>query len=368
MSGTSLDGIDGVVLELSKPGRMRVSEHVHRPFDASLRDELMALQRRGTDEIHRSALAGNALARAYSDVVGALLDKAKLPALAIQALGAHGQTVRHQPGLHDGTGYTTQLLQGALLAELTGVDVVCDFRSRDVAAGGQGAPLVPAFHQAAFGREDVTTAVLNVGGMANISLLKPDVEPLGFDTGPGGALLDLWCSRHRGMPFDRDGAWAASGTVDDGLLRTFLDEAYFSLPAPKSTGRDLFDSTWLDARLAAHGHPVASVDVQATLSELTAASAANAALGLAPEAAALIVCGGGARNGDLLMRLRRRIHAQQPDMEVTTSDTLGLPAEQVEAAAFAWLAHRFMMRQPGNVPAVTGAKGLRVLGALHPAR
>ncbi len=352
MSGTSLDGVDAVLADVSPSGAMAVQAHAHRPFPSALRDELLALNRSGPDELHRAALAGQALARLYADTVG---DLGPLP--PVRAIGAHGQTVRHRPDL----GYTLQLLNPALLAELTGVDVVADLRSRDVAAGGQGAPLVPAFHRAVFGRPGGEVAVLNLGGMGNLSLLHADGRTLGFDTGPANALLDAWIARHLGLPYDTGGAWAAQGRVQDSLLQALMAEPYFSLPPPRSTGRDLFDLPWLLRRPEVQAF--APVDVQATLAELTAWSVAESLMAHQPGATELLVCGGGAFNGDLLARLRRRL----PGLRVVGSAERGLPPMQVEAAAFAWLAAQFVRRQAGNLPAVTGAAGPRVLGALYPA-
>lgn len=358
MSGTSLDGVDAVLVDIAPDGALSLRGHVHRPFADELRDELLALNLPGTDELHRASLAACGLARAYAAVVDALLRGASVGPTEVRALGAHGQTVRHRPD----AGYTRQLLDGALLAEATGIDVVCDLRSRDVAAGGQGAPLVPAFHAAVFGRAGEPRAVLNLGGISNLTLLQSGRPVTGFDCGPANALLDGWCQRHRGTPFDDDGRWAAGGRVDEALLATLLAEPYFDLAPPKSTGRDLFHLGWLEARLAARPG-LAAVDVQATLAALTVESVARALERHAPASAALFVCGGGARNGLLMHRLAERL----PRLRVSTTDELGVPVDQVEAAAFAWLAHRFCERQPGNLPEVTGARGLRVLGALYPA-
>jgi anhydro-N-acetylmuramic acid kinase len=363
MSGTSLDGVDGVLVEWpDDTGRgMQVLAHRHRRFDPHLRDELLALNRPGPDELHRAALAANALARDYAAVVQALLAATGLAAPDIAAIGAHGQTVRHRPREFDGTGYTVQLLQGALLAELTGMAVACDFRPRDLAAGGQGAPLVPAFHAAQFGRPGQALAVLNLGGIANLSLLDEHGGVRGFDCGPGNVLLDLWCTRATGQPFDRDGALAAQGRVDAPWLATLLaGEPFFHRAAPKSTGRDLFDADWLDARLAGHATTPAA-DVQATLSELTSQTCAAELKAHLPQAERLLVCGGGAFNGDLMRRLARAL----PGVAVQSSAQAGLPPDQVEAVAFAWLARARLRMEPGNRPDVTGARGLRVLGALH---
>ena len=363
MSGTSLDGVDGVLADYAT-GAGQVLAHASCGFDAPLRAELLALNSPGgTDELHRAALAANALARSYATVVAQLLAQARVPATAVAAIGAHGQTVRHRPQLFDGTGYTLQLGNPALLAELTGITVVADLRSRDVAAGGQGAPLVPAFHQGVFGRGGQTVLALNLGGIANLSVLRADGSVLGFDCGPGNALMDLGCERHTGRPVDRDGAWAASGQVDAALLATMLREPFLAAPAPKSTGRDLFDEAWLARMLGPDASTRRPQDVQATLTELTAAAAADALLAMAPRTAVLRVCGGGARNGTLMRRLAARL----PGVEVGDTGSAGVPPDQVEAVAFAWLARAHVQREPGNLPAVTGARGSRVLGALYPA-
>ncbi|MFZ5526674.1 MAG: anhydro-N-acetylmuramic acid kinase [Pseudomonadota bacterium] len=366
MSGTSLDGVDGVVADIATDGTWQgVRAHAHEPFDAALREELLALNRSGPDELHRAALAAQGVSRAYARVVARLRQAA--PDQPIRALGAHGQTVRHRPEL----GYTVQLLAPALLAELTTVDVVADLRSRDLAAGGQGAPLVPVFHQAVFGHPDRAVAALNIGGIANVSVLNPGQPPRGFDCGPGNVLMDLWCQRHAGQPYDKDGQWAASGRIHEDWLALALADPYFALPPPKSTGRDLFHAQWLEGWLqrcqALTGgdtaSPTALADVQATLCELTARSSADAVRGQAPQASELIVCGGGAFNGQLM----RRLQALLPGVAVASSATRGLPPEQVEAAAFAWLAWAAVNRCPGNDPAVTGAAGPRILGAIYPA-
>ncbi len=362
MSGTSLDGVDAVLAEFPEAGPMRVLAHVALPMPAALQAELLALNTPGEQELHRAALAGNAVARLYAEAAQALLHAAGRTAAEVTALGAHGQTVRHRPGEFDGTGYTSQLLNGALLAELSGIDVVCDLRNRDVAAGGQGAPLVPAFHAARFAEPDVTTAVLNIGGIANLSLLHADSRVGGFDCGPGNVLMDLWCQRHQGTPYDADGAWAASGTVLPALLGQALAEPFFARQPPKSTGRDLFHADWLGALLSGHGAAPAA-DIQATLAELTVRAAADALLRHAPDTRRLLVCGGGALNGHLM----RRLAATLPGVAVASSAAAGLPPLQVEACAFAWLAQAFTQRQPANRPEVTGARGPRLLGALYPA-
>ena len=363
MSGTSLDGVDGVLVDFTPQADapLHVLAHAHLPFEEALAHELLALNAPGESELHRAALAANALARTYAAVVQSLLKTASTPAAGVRAIGAHGQTVRHRPGEFDATGYTVQLNNPALLAELTGIDVVADLRSRDVAAGGQGAPLVPAFHRAVFGQLGEATAVLNIGGISNLTALHADGSTIGFDCGPGNALMDHWCRQHTGRPYDDGGAWGATGQVDDALLARLRADRYFALPPPKSTGRDLFNVAWLQARLPSR--PLAPADVQATLTELTASACADAVLAHASGAMTLLVCGGGALNRLLMTRLAARL----PGVAVAPTDTLGLPANQVEACAFAWLARAFVEREPGNLPAVTGAAGLRVLGALYPA-
>ena len=367
MSGTSLDGIDGVVMELEPPGRppaARVVAHARRTFPAALRAEFGVLNVPGANEIHRAALAANVLAREAAALVETLLGEATRDRRQVVAIGSHGQTVRHRPREFDGTGYTVQLNAPALLAELTGIDVVADFRSRDVAAGGQGAPLVPAFHHAMFGRADASVAVLNLGGIANLTALDREGAIGGFDCGPANVLLDLWCERTTGRNFDPDGAWGGQGTVDRRLLDACLAEPYFALAPPKSTGRDLFHAGWLDARLDATDARarLRPEDIQATLAELTARVVADAFKRHLANAAELIVCGGGARNADLMARLGGALAPAR----VVASDERGLPADQVEAAAFAWLARAFVHRLAGNVAAATGAAGPRVLGALYP--
>ena len=369
MSGTSMDGVDGVLVDFdadARPG-LHVVTDAHVAMPPALGAELLALNTSGPDELQRAALAANALARLQAEVVAHLLVNADVEPGAVRAVGSHGQTVRHRPGEFDGTGFTLQLNNGALLAEACGIDVVCDFRSRDVAAGGQGAPLVPAFHRDVFA--GVTPrAILNVGGIANLTLLTSTDESAlaqqlgGFDTGPGNALMDYWCRLHTDAPFDDDGRWAAVGQVDGTLLAELLADAYFRKPAPKSTGRDLFNADWLAQALARAGGTRAPADVQATLLELTARSAIDALRSSAPGTRELLVCGGGALNGALMARLA----ALWPGLAVAATDTAGLPATQVEAAAFAWLARQFCERRPGNHPGVTGAAGSRVLGALYP--
>ena len=373
MSGTSLDGVDGVLAEQTEAGEvgergatLQSRSHVHLPLPPALRAELLALNRTGPDELHRAALAANALVRVYAEVVQLLLQRASVDPGDVCAIGAHGQTLRHRPGQFDGTGYTLQLNNGALLAELTGITAVCDFRSRDVAAGGQGAPLVPAFHAATFSAPGALPrqprAVLNLGGIANLTLLQRDGGVLGFDTGPANVLMDLWCQRHTGQAHDVAGQWAASGRVDEDLLSNWMAEPYLGLPPPKSTGRDLFHAAWLDRSLA-DGKAREPVDVMATLAAFTARSVAAGLAQYAPATQALFVCGGGAHNLHLLALLR----AVLPNAHVCSTAALGVAPDQVEALAFAWLAKACLAGETGNLPRVTGARAARILGAVYPA-
>ena len=369
MSGTSMDGVDAVLIEadaLPATAAVQVVAHGHWPMPAELRRRLIALNQVGSDELHGAALAANGISALYARAVRSLLEAARVDSNEVVALGAHGQTVRHRPGEFDSSGYTIQLLNGALLAELTDIDVVCDFRSRDVAAGGQGAPLVPAFHGAMWSRAGQALSVLNIGGIANLSLLKADGAVGGFDCGPGNVLMDLWCEQHLAQAFDAEGVWAASGQVHTGLLARMLADPYFERAPPKSTGRDLFHGAWLRNCLEGlqNQAKIRAQDVQATLAQLTAQTAASALRLHLPESARLLVCGGGALNTQLM----RLLAEQLPGIPVQSTAAVGMPPLQVEAAAFAWLAQAFTRRLPGNRPEVTGASGLRLLGALYPAR
>lgn len=362
MSGTSLDGVDGVLADFSTSSPT-VLAHSSKPLPAALRVELLALNSSGgNDELQRAALAGNALVRVYSHVVHDLLASTGVPASSVVAIGAHGQTVRHRPQEFDGTGYTLQLNQPALLAELAGIDVIADFRSRDVAAGGQGAPLAPFFHQALFAQRGKSIGVLNIGGISNITLLRADASMQGFDCGPGNALMDGWCQQHLGKDYDSEGSWAASGKVLPALLQRMLWEPYFGRTPPKSTGRDLFNRSWLERQLQGF-ESAAPQDVQATLAELTAAACAGDVLRHDAMLARLIVCGGGALNTHLMQCLQ----ALLPAVDVISSAQAGLPPLQVEATAFAWLARKTIRREKLELQNTTGARGARVLGCVYPA-
>lgn len=364
MSGTSLDGVDGALASFATDGTAQTLATAYLPFPPELHDQLMALQKSGNDEIHREAQAANALARLYAQCVRRLLEESGKTAAEVHAIGAHGQTIRHRPEL----GYSRQANNPALLAELTGIDVIADFRSRDIAAGGQGAPLVPAFHRAVFGT-DHTRVVANIGGIGNISILpasvQQDVPVLGFDTGPGNVLLDGWIARHQGKRYDENGQWGASGKPLPNLLEALRADGYFTLPPPKSTGRDLFHMAWLDTKLAGFA-TARPEDIQSTLTALTATTLADAIASHAPQADAVYVCGGGAYNQHLMQLLRQALAERDVSARLDTTAALGIPPNHVEALAFAWLAHRFSQREAGNLAAVTGAAGPRLLGALYP--
>lgn len=356
MSGTSLDGLDIALIEQTTETRL-VATH-YTPMPEALRHDLLALCSPGQDELARAAMAEQEWVKLAAHGIETLLQQQGLEAAQIRAIGSHGQTVRHEPS----RGFTVQIGNPALLAELTGICVVSDFRRRDVAAGGQGAPLVPAFHEALFAHPTRVTAVLNIGGFSNLSLLEPARTVQGFDCGPGNVLLDAWTQRHLDCNFDENGQWAASGQVQPHLLNTLLADDFFSTQGPKSTGRELFNLAWLDQHLLSMPSMPAA-DVQATLLELTAISIVDALKGAQRNTALLLVCGGGARNQHMMQRLAQLL----PGCSVSTTDAHGAPADWVEAMAFAWLAHCCLEGIPANRPSVTGARGLRVLGAIYPA-
>ena len=359
MSGTSLDGVDCVIADFSATVP-QVRGAAHLEFSEPLKAELLALQGPGNNELDRAARAANGLADLYADAAFAALRAADLRPEQLAALGAHGQTVRHQPSLSGAPGYTLQLNNAARLAEKTGIAVVADFRSRDVAAGGQGAPLVPAFHQAVFAHPSEHRVMLNLGGIANVTDLHPDRPVRGWDTGPANGLMDAWSQAQRAVPFDDEGRWAASGMPEEALLARFSGDTYFALPPPKSTGRDLFNLAWVHSHL--HGGESA-VNVQATLLALTARSVADSIRQHAGEPHQIMLCGGGARN----IALVKALQAHMPKSHIMRTSSAGFDEQHVEALAFAWLARQAVLGLPGNLPAVTGAAGLRVLGAIYPA-
>jgi len=358
MSGTSADAVDAALVRFD-PQVTLIATHPE-PWPAELREALLALTRPGADELARLGVLDNAVARQFARAVAALLARAELPASRVRAIGSHGQTVRHGPDAEDP--YTLQIGNPSLLAELTGITVVADFRRRDMAAGGQGAPLAPAFHAAFCAEPDESRVVVNIGGIANISLLAASGEISGFDTGPGNALCDVWIRRHRDLPMDLDGGWGANGRVNPALLAALLADPYFHRAPPKSTGREYFHLAWLEGYLGAFPG-LRAEDVQATLQALTAESIATAIQHFAPDTARVLVAGGGVHNRALMDRLAQA-HAPLP---VASVASLGVNSDYLEAMGFAWLACRTLAGESGNVPAVTGARGPRVLGGIYPA-
>ena len=356
MSGTSLDGVDAVLADFG-PSPPVLLHTFYMAYGGDLRSRLLDLNHSDYDELHRAAMLGNELARHYADAVAGLLDKCGIKPREVTAIGCHGQTVRHCP--EAGRGYTIQLCNPALLVELTGITVVADFRSRDIAAGGQGAPLVPAFHQILFKHPQVHRVIVNIGGISNLTSLAPSGGIAGFDCGPGNIMMDAWCLHHTGQPYDENGAWAESGKIIPQLLEKLLALPFFSLPPPKSTGREVFNLAWLESCLSGAEEPV---DVQATLLQLTVAGIAGAVLTHFPKAEEIYLCGGGARNTQLVARLR----AALPGRKVELTDKFGIDADWLEAFAFAWLARQALLGAPASLPSVTGARGSRLLGAIYP--
>ena len=356
MSGTSLDGIDAVLADFSSSSPSLLHA-CYRAYDPELRNRLLELHLPGHDELHRAAMIGNELAHNYAQAVAELLRECNVKTAEVAAIGCHGQTVRHCP--QPGRDYTIQLYNPALLVELSGITVVADFRSRDIAAGGQGAPLVPAFHKVLFSHPQIHRAIVNIGGISNITHLPPNGEVTGFDCGPGNIMMDAWCLRHTGHTYDNNGSWAASGEVIPVLLDKLLAMPFFSLPPPKSAGREIFNLAWLESCLSGDELPV---DVAATVLQLTVASIAGSISDHFPHVKEVYLCGGGARNGTLVARMRTAMSATKVEL----TDSLGVDADWLEAFAFAWLAKQAMHGIPGSLPSVTGARGARLLGAIYP--
>jgi len=363
MSGTSLDAIDAALV--SFPGKQPVLHHaINYPLHESLRNDIRALCTPGENEIDRMGQLDIVLGNTFAAAVKQLLTDAGIDATQIHAIGSHGQTIRHRPRLEKGQCFTLQIGDPNTIAEQTGITTVADFRRRDMAVGGQGAPLVPAFHATFFSTNAQPRIILNIGGMANVTLLPTDTKtPVsGFDTGPGNILIDSWIQQQQQQPFDRNGEWAASGSVDLNLLNSLLKDGFFQLAPPKSTGREYFNLDWLQQYLDKCEYTLTPMDVQATLSELTATSIADIIKKYAAKSGELVVCGGGARNADLMQRIVKKLASTT----VKTSDDYGLPAEWVEAVAFAWLARERLAQRPGNLPEVTGAYRPVVLGGIYP--
>ena len=355
MSGTSLDGIDAVLVDLSSPFPKILATH-YQAYEDSLRDALLDLNHPKKDELHRMQCASRELAVLYAQATKDLLDKAKITPTQIRAIGCHGQTVRHRPD----HGYTVQLGDAALLAELSGIAVVGDFRSRDIAAGGQGAPLVPAFHDCVLRHPSIHRVVVNVGGISNLTNLAPNQPVTGFDCGPGNLLMDAWIAVQRGERYDPAGSWAKSGKVIPALLARFLDEPFLHSVPPKSSGRDLFNMDWLQSRLQGDEAPV---DVQATLLQLSSHAISDAVNTFCGNAKEIYLCGGGAHNEVLVQSLRTAL----PKCVVQNTDVLGMGVDWMEAAAFAWLAQQRMHGTDIDLTTVTGARHPCVLGAIYSA-
>lgn len=352
MSGTSLDGVDAVLIGMQGETWQGALAHNYVPYPEHIKTQVLALQQRGFNELHQTAILAQQLSTLYAQAVTQLLQAQNLNAQDIAAIGCHGQTIRHAPE----QAYSLQIADWSLLAELTGIDVVGDFRSRDLAAGGQGAPLVPAFHDALFGNTQHTRVLANIGGIANISVLQPEQTPLGFDTGPGNMLMDAWVQRHFDIAYDDNSTYAQQGAVLPELLQACLAHPYFHTPYPKSTGRDLFDLAWLETYLNGNERPV---NVLRTLLELTAISLSQDIALFNPHE--VYVCGGGVYNPLLMKRLQELL----PQVAWRSTEALNLHPQWMEAAAFAWLAARRLLGLPSNAATVTGAKGPRCLGAVY---
>ena len=355
ISGTSIDGVDAALVEFGNRDCTLV-QSCTTPYPARLHERVRALIDDPETTLAELGAVDVALGRFFARCANELIDAAGVERAAVRAIGHHGQTVFHEPGGPEP--FTMQLGDPNSLAALTGLATVADFRRLDLACGGQGAPLVPAFHEWLFGADEELRVVVNIGGIANVTVLDPGKRTSGFDTGPGNTLLDGWIRRCRRRDHDVDGRWAASGTVDAALLARFRTEPYFALQPPKSTGRELFNLGWVDRHLEDLPCLPDRPDVQATLAELTATTIAGALQALRP--GRLIVCGGGAHNGDLIGRL-----ASRAECPVESSDAYGIGPDWVEAAAFAWLARARIDGTPGNVPTATGADRKLVLGGLY---
>ncbi len=365
MSGTSVDAIDCALLGVTGERFKLLATHQH-DIPEDIRKQIIAISQPGDNEIEQMGVLDRELGRLFAEATLALLHAEQLQSSAICAIGSHGQTVRHHPPLVTPSRqlpFTLQIGDPNTLAEFTGITTVADFRRRDMAAGGEGAPLAPAFHAAAFARPGNNRAIVNIGGMANASILEGETLQAGFDTGPGNTLLDGWIMRQKRQRYDNQGHWAASGQVHHGLLQQMLSHPYFTRTGPRSTGKESFHLAWLDGLPAMTTEALPPADVQATLAELTASSIAQTLMGAPVALQEVYICGGGAHNVDMMSRLKRLL----TPLPVLTTQSLGMDPDWVEAAAFAWLAHRTINNLSGNSPAVTGASGPRVLGGIYPA-
>lgn len=362
MSGTSADAIDAVLVDLRSTPKLLTQYTL--PIPTKTRQQIHALSLPGDNEIDRIGALDVNLGKLFARASQELLSKANISAAQITAIGSHGQTIRHRPpGSPQGT-FTLQIGDPNLIAELTGITTVADFRRRDIAAGGQGAPLVPAFHRAIFHAQDKDRVIVNIGGMANITWLPAQGQILGFDTGPGNVLMDTWIAEHLGKSYDQNGVWAASGQACKILLTKLLTTPYFKLPAPKSTGRESFNRAWLDVSLGKLSSPLAPADIQATLLELTAITIADSINSLGQSSKDIFVCGGGAYNTALMHRLKVILSNDN----LATTAVLGVDPQWIEAMAFAWLAQQTINHRPGNLREVTGATREVVLGGVYYAR
>lgn len=357
ISGTSADGIDAVLARFEP--RLEILGALTHEYPDDVRSRILALATsRATIALDDYGTLDVAIGESFADATNALLHETGTHAESVAAIGSHGQTVRHRPG--GARPFTLQIGDPSVIAERTRIATVADFRRADVAAGGEGAPLLPALHAALFAIPDATRVIVNLGGIANVTILAPGRDVTGFDTGPANCLLDAWAARHLGTPHDRDGAWALGGRVDRGLLDAWLADPYFVAAPPKSTGREYFNGDWLDARI---GRDLAPADVQATLLALSARTVADAIRTHAPGAREVFACGGGVHNGALMNALA----AELAPTTVDSTRALGLDPDYVEATGFAWFARARLRNEPGNLPSVTGARGPRVLGAVYPA-
>ena len=365
MTGTSVDGLDLALIEVDDSGAITIVAGATRPLPELLRRDLLALSQPEDDDIDLLGSCDQALGLFTATAVNAFIEGLGYASTSIRAIGSHGQTIRHRPPGTASLPFTLQIGDPHVIAENTGITTVADFRRRDIAAGGHGAPLVPRFHAELFNATGSDACILNIGGISNVSLIGKDLT--GFDTGPGNALIDQWCQQHQRLPYDRSGAWSAGGKVDNTLLQALQADPYFALQPPKSTGREYFNIDWLEKTASAHGLQLdAAQDIQATLTELTATTVIESLKAWGGGIKTLVVCGGGRLNDDLMHRIRQAAARLTPIPSlIEPSEYWGVDGDAIEAAAFAWLAHRRLQHLPGNVPAVTGAVGERVLGAIY---
>jgi len=365
MSGTSVDAVDTALVRCTSAGQELLATHEHA-IPAAIRQRIAALSHSGADEIERMGALDRELGRLFAAATLQLLASAEIQPGQVTAIGSHGQTIRHRPPSgagHDAESFSVQIGDPNTIAETTGITTVADFRRRDIAAGGEGAPLAPAFHAATFAKKGINRAIVNIGGIANATLLQGLELHMGFDTGPGNTLLDHWVERHRNEAFDRHGQWSAEGEVIPLLLQRCLQHPYFTLSGPRSTGKEMFNLSWLEQILDSIAE-FPPRDIQATLAELTATSIANGVKNSGLEVAEVYICGGGAHNTDLM----RRLHRKLAPAELDNTSAIGMDPDWVEAATFAWLARQTLGGLAGNAPVVTGAAGARVLGGVYPGR